>query len=173
MNARTKRDALTRYSEFRPSQFDTAGLGCPEQQDWCVVPCGRNRDSDCLTESNFHVALTRLEAAGDTADVDVKRFGHWACGWFEIILVCPDSPAYLEALAIVDGLEQYPVLDENDFSDRKHEAAQETWTHCYSTAQRIEYMRDHAEQFEFRSFANMLGCARGRYFTGAVSELLG
>ena len=25
--------------------------------DWYVLPCARNRDSDVLTESNWHVAL--------------------------------------------------------------------------------------------------------------------
>jgi hypothetical protein len=50
--------------------------------------------------------------------------------------------------------------------------AQETWRSCYNDAERIEYIRDHRDQFEFRTFADMLGCARGRYFAGYASELI-
>ncbi len=159
------------YSKFRPTSCDPAGLNLDDQQDWLVLPCSRNRDSGPLDESNFACTLKSL--GGECDDVQVHRFGHWACGWFEIIIVRPDSAAATEAEEIETALSDYPVLDDSDYSEREQAAANETWQNCYNTTQRIEYMRDNASQFEFRSFADMLGCARGNYFAGYASELIG
>lgn len=89
------------YKEFRPSPYDVSGLGLDDQQDWLVVPVLQNRDSEALELSNFRVVQADLErhTSEDThphhsdVDMEVHRFGHWANGWFEIILVRPDSPA--------------------------------------------------------------------------------
>lgn len=105
------------YSKFRPTQFDPQGLALPDNQEWLTVPCGRNRDSDALTRSNFRCALEMLGGEGD--DVEIHRFGHWANGWFEIILVKPDTSAAKIAFEIEDSLENYPVLDEEDFSEEE------------------------------------------------------
>jgi hypothetical protein len=114
------------YSTFRPTGFDTHLVirGDESREGWLVLPTTRNRDSDCLTESNFHVALAQL--GGESHDVEVHRFGHWANGWFEIIIVRPDSASHLTANGIERDLEEYLVLDENDFSEREHEAAKGT-----------------------------------------------
>jgi len=55
----------------------------------------------------------------------------------------------------------------------EEEEAQRVWRECYSTSERIEYVRRHSSQFDFRSFSDLLGCVRGRYFAGYASELLG
>lgn len=114
---------LTTYAEFAPTSFDRRGAFLPERADWLVVPCGRNRDSRVLAESNFHVALERLGDESET--VEVHRFGHWACGWFEIILVHPSRAD--EVSEIADALASYPILDESDWSEREYEAAAEYW----------------------------------------------
>lgn len=65
--------------------------------------------------------------------------------------------------------------------EAEREEAQIVWRDCYSTAQRIAYMRDHWYQFELchtkwhpeDAWRNMLACARGKVFYGYVSELLG
>jgi hypothetical protein len=158
------------YRQFQPTGFDSRGLGLPDRQEWLVLPCARSRDSDCLTESNFHSALKSLGGEGD--DVEVHRFGHWGPGWFEIILVRPGSPAEREANDIEAALSDYPVLDDSDFSDREHEAATEVWAHCYSTEGRIEYVRKHRSDMSFHGFADMLGCVRGKFFAGSPAELL-
>lgn len=161
------------YREFRPTGVDCKGLGLHDQQTWFVVPCARNRDSDCLDESNFAVAERMLqEVDPDGKDHEVHRFGHWACGWFEILVVRPGTAAAKAAEGIESALADYPVLDDDDHCEREQAAADETWRCCYSDAERIDYIREHRSQFEFRSFADMLGCVRGRYFVGAASELL-
>jgi hypothetical protein len=58
---------------------------------------------------------------GESDDVVVLRFGHWANGWFEIALVKPGSKAEAIARDIEKGLEDYPVIDEDDFCEREAE----------------------------------------------------
>lgn len=162
---------MIQYSKYRPTSFDSPGLNLDERQDWFVLMCvGRNRDSDCLSESNFAAALEILGGEGD--DVEVHRFGHWACGWFEIILVKPGSLAIERAEEIEDRLDGYPVLDEADFSEREMEAANQVWRDCYSVEDRIRYIRRKRSDFEFHDFRDLMSCVRGRYFAGSASELL-
>jgi hypothetical protein len=115
------------YKNHRPTGFDRAGAFLDEdRQEWLVVNVSRNRDSDCLAESNFQTFLEGL--GGESDNVEVHRFGHWACGWYEIILI--DAKAEdIVALAqeMEDALENYPVLDEQDLSKRENEAEQESW----------------------------------------------
>lgn len=167
------------YKEHRPTCFD-GHIELANREDWLVVPCSRNRDSECVDESNFATALkcfekcTLSDEAQDKGESDheVHRFGHWGPGWYELIIVRPGSKTAKEAEGIEAALTDYPILDDSDLSEREMNAANEVWEHCYSQKQRIEYMRDYSEQFEFHSFADMLGCARGKYFAGYASELL-
>ena len=87
-----------------------------------MFPCGRNRDSDLLEESNFACALKELGGEGE--NVEVHRFGHWASGWFEILIVNPNTEAAKEALRLEEKLNNYPVLDEDDFSQRRYDAGE-------------------------------------------------
>lgn len=132
---------------------------------------GQSRDSDCLESSNFATMLKRL--GGESETVIVVRESHWAVGWVEWIAIHQDDE---KALRIADeakaDLEDYPVLDEDDFSEREYEAANDVWKNCYSVTERIKYIRDYRSQFEFHSLADMLGCVRGDYFAGYASELI-
>lgn len=113
--------AMKTYREFSPSQHDTRGLGLPNRQSWYVVPVAQNRDSPAYEVSNFRVALRML--GGELEDVvEVHRFGHWACGWFEIILISPDAEEkVLTAREIESKLENYPLLDEDDVAELEYE----------------------------------------------------
>jgi hypothetical protein len=108
------------YNTFRPSGFDPSGLGLQSQQDWLVAPVARNRDSGLLDLSNFNAALDMM--GGESDNCEVHRFGHWGCGWFEIIIVKPDTPTAAIAEEIEEALENYPVLDEDDWGKREYEA---------------------------------------------------
>lgn len=158
------------YKDFRPTALDTSGLALDERQDWLVFPHSRTRDSGCLAESNFHVALKSLGGKSET--VEVHRFGHWGPGWFEIILIDPKDEARVkDANEMIGALANYPVLDDEDHSRREQEAADLAWKNCYGDKERIEYIRDHRSQFEFRSFSDMLACVRGKFFAGYASEM--
>ena len=92
---------MIKYNKFRPSQFDPAGIGLEDRQDWLVVQVYQNRDSDCLERSNFEVVKKDLEKCNDVTkdelDFEVHRFDHWGPGWFEIMIVRPGSQAEKEA----------------------------------------------------------------------------
>jgi hypothetical protein len=112
------------YGQYSPTSFDAKGLNLPDKQDWLVV-IGRNRDSDCLANSNFDCAFTSL--GGESDDCEVHSFDHWACGWLEIIIVRPDTDCARTAEEIESSLANYPVLDEDDFSQRENDAYDEAW----------------------------------------------
>lgn len=130
----------------------------------------QNRDSDVLQRSNFKSALKKLGGEGD--NVEIHRFGHWACGWWEVLAVKRGTPQHAIALQIEEKMEDYPVVDDEDFSREEQDEAELVWRDCYSDRDRIEYIREHRSQFDFHSFADLLGCVRGRYFAGYASELI-
>ena len=101
--------------------------GLENKWDWLILPTTRNRDSDLLSESNFTVALRELGGEGDK--VEVHRMGHWACGYYEIIIVHPDLTSTAEE--IESALAVYPVLDNMHFSELEYEAAYEDWGRSY------------------------------------------
>jgi len=146
--------------------------------DWFGTPwpehfvfLGRHRDSDCLAESNFECALKAL--GGESETVTIVRESHWAVGWVEWIAIHEsDSTALETADAIAAALAEYPALDESDWNEREMEAANDVWRSCFDDRERVEYMKKNRDQFEFYNFADMLGCARGRYFAGYASDLL-
>jgi hypothetical protein len=116
------------YREFQPTGFDACGLSLPDRQDWLVAPCSRTRDSGCLDESNWRVQqreLDRLDEEG--TEHEVHRFGHWGPGWFELILVRPDTACAEWAQRAEESLSDYLVLDESDFSDLEYETARRVW----------------------------------------------
>lgn len=115
------------YNEYRPTCFDPAGyILDDDRQEWLVVPVGRTRDSGPMAESNFQAALDLL--GGESDDVEVHRFGHWGPGWFEIIIVRPDSDSQTKAEDIEARLEDYPLLDDEDHSNREYEEFLSSWS---------------------------------------------
>ncbi len=168
------------------AKFEGFGWSSDAQPDdkhlWAIVYTS-DRDSDALARSNESVILKALQPYtgwhkdGDT--VEPLSHSHWAVGHVDGFMIrvyeadgCTITPAFLVYSELADALENYPILDEADYSEREQVDADQTWANCYSTADRIRYMRRNASTFEFHSFADMLGCARGKYFAGYASELL-
>lgn len=129
------------YSEWAPTQFDTKGLGCEDQQDWLVCPVAITRDSGHLELSNWAAQENALEAVSpepgddesmpDTGpDFEIHRFSHWGPGWIEIVLVRPGSACHRVAQELVVALGNYPLLDEDDASEREYGAAYDRWEQC-------------------------------------------
>lgn len=157
------------YSEYAPTGFDSKGLGLEDRQDWIVV-CGKNRDSKLWEECNFDAAVSMLGGEGE--DVEIHRFGHWACGWLEIVMVRPGTEAANQASKIEASLENYPLLDEDDYNERVFTEAQEVWKTCYNNEDRLAYIRKRRSDFEFSSFADLMGCVRGSFFCGDYVSLI-
>lgn len=158
------------YSTWRPTGADASGLALEERQGWLVLPVIKTRDSGALERANFDAALASLPKGEDH---ETHEFGHWACGWFTIIIVRPGSLAADIAADIEAALSDYPILSDSLFSEYEQADADETWRECYRDADRVAYIRENRLEFEFRSFADMLGCARGLYFCGNTSRMAG
>jgi len=156
---------MTPLSEY--FKRDSAYFG--ERLHW-LVAATVHRDSDCLERSNFRSFLKLLGGEGE--QVAIERASHWAVGWLDYLIIDPEATELVtkaeEALA---GLENYPVLDEEDFSELEREEADQIWKNCYDVKERIAYVRKYSSQFEFRDFRDMLSCIRGNYFAGYASEL--
>jgi hypothetical protein len=136
-----------------------------------IAGFGRNRDSDVLENCNFDVAWEALSAVSER--VEIVHEGHWAVGWIEWVAIpMDDSEAIKVACELNAAMADYPVLDEGRFSEAEWEEANRVWEKCYDAKERLQYIRDNRSQFEFHSFADILGCVRGKYFAGSASELL-
>jgi hypothetical protein len=135
--SQAKEDDMQKYKDYQPTGFDRKGAFLHEQGEWLVVPVIQTRDSRSLERSNFKTALEMLGGEDDT--VEVHRFGHWGPGWYEIIIVSPyDKDKVKVAEEIERSLEDYPILDEDDFLELELEEANEVWCNCYNLQERIE-----------------------------------
>lgn len=142
-----------------------------ERGHWFLA-AAQTRDSDCLARSNFRCFTAELKSI-DENSYAIESFNHWAVGWVEYLLVNPECKKAVElAESLRTRLEDYPILDEHDFSELESDEANEVWKNCFREKERIEYIRTHRSQFDFRNFQDILGCARGNYFAGYASELL-
>jgi hypothetical protein len=155
-----------------------------EWEDYFGSGFGRSRDSKTLEESNFDVVQTKLAELPEWVPPDVEegdeepisrqviRESHWAVGWVEWICIHESDAAALELCSrLVERVEGYPSLDDEHWSKLQSEAAESTWKNCYNEKERIKYIREHRRDFEFRSFADLLGCVRGKYFCGDDSDI--
>jgi len=120
-----------------------------EWPEWYSSGVGRSRDSDCLEESNFHSMLAAL--GGESETVQVVRENHWAVGWVEWIAIHEsDENALREADRQRERLEDYPVLDEDEWYHREFEECERVWSDCYTDRERVRYLRDHRCTTGFR-----------------------
>lgn len=131
---------------------------------------GHHRDSDILTESNYDCVKelllplnTEIGIEDDDArnstyfdsqnhttalnTVEENRCHHWAVGWIESLMIHESNTAALErAEEIMKGLEDdYPVLDDEDFSRREDEAQQEAWG-WMSVRDRVKCIQKYARE---------------------------
>ena len=139
--------------------------------DYYSAGVGQSRDSDALERSNFAKMLEAL--GGESETVLVVREGHFLVGWVEWIAISDgDIPRAKIADDILAALEDYPVIDEEHFSEVEHEEAGEVWRECYDPQERIAHIREHRSEFDFRDFADLIGCVRGKYYAGYPCSIL-
>ena len=118
---------MQQYKDFQPTAFDPKGHLLETRHDWYVLPTTRSRVSGVLDQSNFECAL-KILGGERTNIVEVHRFGHWGPGWFEIIIVNPRAGKTMrKAISIEAGLADYPIVDEDDFSQKEYDAMCEVW----------------------------------------------
>ena len=94
-----------------------------DYSDYYVI-AETNRDADGLMDSNFSAIKKTLGDKG-IEYIDI-RFNHWAVGWIEQLMVHQDNA---DGLKLADELnasiEDYPILDDDDYNERMNERVQE------------------------------------------------
>ena len=118
---------LSRW-KLPPSYF---GARWPE---YYVAPVTRNRDSDILTQSNWDAQWKALSALvkdtpdGEESSPRIVREGHWAVGWVEWVAIHEsNAEALKEADRLAARLESYPLLDDEDASNREWADYESQW----------------------------------------------
>lgn len=132
MSAYANVDELIKSRTWEPglgmSGWDNMSNYAGEMLVGWVVGFGQTRDSDALDRANFQASLTGLGGEDEEAGVRVARFGHWACGWIEQILVRTDATDKLQVLLEqMNKTAKYPVLDEQEFQEEEQQEKQETF----------------------------------------------
>ncbi len=103
-----------------------------QMDDWDFPDCvttmyTSNRDSGIAAESNEQAILEAMKPYLDNGTAKTIRHTHWACGYVDglEILVYDENggitPAFKEMWEIGKALENYPLLDEEDWSRREYE----------------------------------------------------
>jgi hypothetical protein len=143
-------------SELNRKGFPGSYYG--DYPDWLQV-LGQTRDSGTLDRANFKAALNILIAI-DADSVGVERAGHWACGWVETIIIDPDNAAIVKsAQAILDAMENYPIVNEELFSEMEWEETVETWENM-GASKRIALAKYERSRYHWLGKANILRYAR-------------
>lgn len=115
-----------------------------DPENWTIIYT-HNRDSALLAQSNADTIKKRLEPffKGEDddgnliSDIYEEEHGHWAVGWvagYSIRVYSLDwdeisqeieskyTPAFIEWCRIAIALDSYPILDEDDYSEKEYEA---------------------------------------------------
>jgi hypothetical protein len=132
-------DFLKLYKGHKPTPFDHHI--CSELDAFYIAPISNNRDADNLTRSNWLFGSAKILMASQHEETANHCFGHWACGWYELLLIHPDDTEALKvASAMAADLEQYPILNEEHLSELEWEAAADYWEGC-SVSDRVEILQ--------------------------------
>ncbi len=99
-----------------------------DAENWAIVYT-ENRDSGLLDQSNAAAIDGAMEPLTEADDPDVvaEHHHHWACGWVDgySIRVHRDgqiTEAFKAYHALAERLADYPLLDEEEYSNREYEA---------------------------------------------------
>jgi len=100
----------------------------------------KHRDSDCLTRANFDAMLNALGGESTHSNgVIVTRASHWAVGYIDTIRIHSGASKKLKvADAIICRLANYPVVDEDLWSQYEDEAKNELYFSCFNLRDRIK-----------------------------------
>ncbi len=97
-------------------------------ESWAIVYT-HHRDSGLLDLSNAETIKKALEGfmGGDNPDVVAEHHQHWAVGWIDgysirVFRRGRITKAFKTYHELVERMDDYPVLDEHDYSRREYEA---------------------------------------------------
>lgn len=99
-----------------------------EREGWLIAEA-QHRDSEALERSNFHCFTRAMEDIDPSGEhYAVESMNHWAVGWVEYLLVEPGSACEAVAIECRERLADYPVLDEENWSNEEYAEALEVVT---------------------------------------------
>ena len=106
----------------------------PDKERWGPT-ISKSRDSGPLEESNFQ-AITQDMLERFPEDTRIVLSTHWGFGWVEQLFVRHyddngPTPAHEAIMQWHDKLSNYPVANEEDFSQREYDSQLELLTSCY------------------------------------------
>lgn len=129
---------------------------------------GRSRDSDALERTNFDALINAL--GGESETVIIVRESHWAVGWIEWIAIHQDDGAALQiADELNERLEDYPILDEEAFSNLEWEEAADYWE-SLSPRYKVEMAMHERERYHWLQHVPVWAFGRWDFSTLANCE---
>lgn len=109
------------FAWFRRSELE-------EPEKWAIIYT-HNRDSGLLDQSNGQVIAEELAkfAEGDDPDVVFESHNHWAVGHVDgfsirVYKKRKITEAFRVYHELAERMENYPILDEADYSEREYDA---------------------------------------------------
>lgn len=105
-----------------------------DAENWAIIYT-HNRDSGLLDQSNAAVIEDAMRpfTEGDDPDVVFESHSHWACGHVDGFSVRvfrngQITEAFKKYHELAERMADYPVLDDEDYSNREYEATLENIT---------------------------------------------
>jgi len=91
-----------------------------EYEEYYII-YSKTRDSEAVEKSNFDTIIKLFE--DNKIHYINPSFNHWLCGWVEVVMI---HEKYVNDLQfaqkeIYDKLEEYPLLDEELYSEYEYE----------------------------------------------------
>lgn len=111
------------------ARWDSFGLADRETFIGRCIVYTRGRDSKLLQRCNAEAIARNMHAYVDGVQCDTFEASHWACGWVAGYWIQVRdtqgeyTPAFKEWCAIQAALEDYPVLDDEAYSQAVYERA--------------------------------------------------
>ncbi len=136
---RTEITKLIKQAIKRPSDFGYSG-DLDLFNTWALGPVIEHRDSGLLDQSNSAAIQAELEKHPEFNDQwEITHCGHWAVGWvdhlsYKVIenrravlhtTVTKIAPVALFIRDLYEQLDDYPILNEDDYSQREYDATYE------------------------------------------------
>lgn len=128
-------------------QHPQSYFGYSPTSDYLIMSV--NRDSSIEEESNWTIACQQLNADTPAIDPDKEppvytwRAQHAMCGWIEYLMIRHDAPEEIFKIgeAILESLENYAILSDDDVSAREYDVASKAWENA-SIKERLHYLRN-------------------------------
>jgi len=155
---------------------------CDEDQidNWFIYSAS-HRDSDLIAQSNYDVLCSDLKEyefnkTNDVCDITFETFNDWAYGYTNNICVrvfedanrVIVTPAFAMICELLDAILEYPILDEEDYSEKQYEAAM-TNIHSFGSS----WLSRNAHRYEMKEkFVNDWEERIYRYFRKEFPEVL-